>query len=116
MVDEHHPEEAVIKDIEATLGAYFPKFLEEHQLTRETFTLKRNDQTCRQTNRVQRQNRDFEVLPATDTISKMILEKRSAVDIENCSRGRHATDETRWVSQSLRRNNQLKRWYAAVQI
>ncbi len=82
-VEDYHPEEAVIKDIETTLGAHFTKYLQEHKLTRDNFTLKRKKAELAP-NQSEYKGRTgiYEVLPVTPTISKMILEKKSAAEIE----------------------------------
>jgi type IV pilus assembly protein PilB len=82
-VEDYHPEEAVIKDIEATLGGHFTKYLQEHKLTRDTIMLKRKRPDL-PPNQSEYRGRTgiYEVLPITPVISKMILEKQSAAEIE----------------------------------
>ena len=82
-VEDYHPEEAVIKDIETTLGGHFTKYLQEHKLTRDTIMLKRKKADL-PPNQSEYRGRtgSYEVLPITPVISKMILEKQSAAEIE----------------------------------
>lgn len=83
MVEDYHPEEAVIADLEATLGNHFTKYLEEHQLTRDKIMLKRKRSDL-PPNQSEYRGRTgiFEVLPVTPQISKMILGKKSDAEIE----------------------------------
>jgi len=86
MVEDYHPDEAVIADIEKVLGPFFKKYLEENKLTRDTVTLKRKRSDL-PPNQSEYRGRTgvFEVLPINDHISKMILEKKSAAEIEKAA-------------------------------
>lgn len=83
MVEDYHPEEEVIADIEATLGDYFQQFLQQHNVTRENFTLKRKRSDLPPNQSAYKGRIGiFEVLPVSETVRRMILEKESAASIE----------------------------------
>ncbi len=82
-VEEYSPPPAVLEDIKASLGPYFDAFLKQKGLTLPEVKLFRS-RADRPTTEPEYLGRIaiFEVLPVTDKISRLILEQRSAAEIE----------------------------------
>jgi type IV pilus assembly protein PilB len=83
MVEDYQPDETVLKDIEQVLGPAFERFLKERNISRDQVKLKKRkpDLPVSQSEYKGRTG-IFEVLPVTEGISKMLLEKKSAAEIE----------------------------------
>lgn len=77
------PAPEVLADIKNTLGPHFTAFLQQHNLTEQTVQLYRA-RTDRDQSELEYRGRIaiFEVLPITERIAKLILERRSAAEIE----------------------------------
>lgn len=83
IAEPYTPPAEVIADIRQTLGPLFDAYLREHNLTEATLQLQR-PRADRPQGESEYKGRIgiFEVLPITENIGKLILEKKSAAEIE----------------------------------
>lgn len=83
VIEPYTPEPEVLEDIKKTLGKHFDAFLQEKGITEQQVQLYRARADRAQTDPEYRGRVGiYEVLPITPHISKLILERKSAADIE----------------------------------
>lgn len=84
VVEQYVPPKEVLQDIKETLGAHFEAYLKEHNMTEADVRLSRG-RADRPSTELEYHGRVgiFEVLPVTKHISQMILQRKSAADIED---------------------------------